>query len=213
VTHQELHKSSLREGAKALITERIVTGVYAPGDRIVESRIARELGVSQAPVREALRELATIGLVDAVANRGVVVREIDADELGSAFVIRAAIEELAVRRVAREGGDKVIPLLEAEIRAMRSAHVDQDVAAHASHSAEFHRTIIRASENRLLLWVWEAMSFHTRTLITHVHNDIDMKSNADAHQVIVEAIRAGDEASAGDLMRSHVESYAELPST
>ena len=100
-----LQRSSLRERIKDVMLQRIVAGVYAPGSRLVETRIAQELGVSQASVREALRDLEHIGCVVYEPYRGCSVRSFSIDELLEAFPVRAALEGLAARLAAEQMGD------------------------------------------------------------------------------------------------------------
>ena len=88
----DLLRSSLRERIKDLMLQRIVSGEYAPGERLVETRIAQELGVSQASVREALRDLEHIGCVGYEPYRGCSVRKSRPAELLEAFPVRAALE-------------------------------------------------------------------------------------------------------------------------
>src|SRR3954447_6314261 len=93
-------RSVLRDQVKDVIVERILDGTYAAGERIVEMRVAEELGVSQAPVREALRELELLRLVVSEPCRGARVREITTDELAEISPGRAALEEVAARAAA-----------------------------------------------------------------------------------------------------------------
>jgi DNA-binding GntR family transcriptional regulator len=205
----QLAKPSLRESVRDLLLERIVGGTYRPGDRIVESRVARDLGVSQAPVREALRELATIGLVKSLPNRGMAVQRIDEEDIRAMFTVRAAIEEVGAGQAATRAASDT-DVLYAEIDAMKEAQANGDIVAHASHSAAFHRHVVRASGNELLLLIWDTLSFHARTVMTHVRNDIDMAANAESHRCIADAISAGNPDEAAALMRNHVLSYREL---
>src|SRR5919198_819337 len=110
----------LREQVKELILERILNGTYAPGERLVETRIASELGTSQAPVREALRDLELLRFVESEPFRGARVREVSEDELIEIYPVRAAIEEVAAREAAVRLDGRVEEL-EAELDAMRSA--------------------------------------------------------------------------------------------
>jgi DNA-binding GntR family transcriptional regulator len=93
-------RSSLRERIKDLMLQRIVSGEYAPGERLVETRIAQELGVSQASVREALRDLEHIGCVSYEPYRGCSVRTFSTEDLLEAFPVRAALESLAAQLAA-----------------------------------------------------------------------------------------------------------------
>ncbi|MFF2074018.1 GntR family transcriptional regulator [Kitasatospora sp. NPDC058162] len=103
-----LSRVPLGEQVHGLLLEGLLGGRWQPGDRIVERRLAAELNVSQAPVREALRSLQTLGVLDAEPNRGVRVREIGPAELREVYQVRAALErpaaEAAAVRLAGETG-------------------------------------------------------------------------------------------------------------
>src|SRR5881275_375542 len=88
-------RTVLREQVKRLLLERILAHEYAPGERLVETRIAAELGTSQAPVREALRDLELLRFVESTPFRGARVREVSQEELLEIYPVRAAIEEVA----------------------------------------------------------------------------------------------------------------------
>ncbi|MGH3034284.1 MAG: GntR family transcriptional regulator, partial [Gaiellaceae bacterium] len=92
-----LSRTVLREQVKEVLLARILDGTYAPGDRLVETRIAQELGTSQAPVREALRELELLRFVESKPYVGARVRELSEEELAEIYPVRAAIEEVAAR--------------------------------------------------------------------------------------------------------------------
>ena len=113
-----IRRTVLRDEVKSVLLQRIVSGYYAPGDRLVEIRIAQELGVSQAPVREALRDLESVRFVESAPFRGARVRQISDAELIEVYPIRGALEEVAVVEAARRmGGD--VSALEAELAGMR----------------------------------------------------------------------------------------------
>jgi DNA-binding GntR family transcriptional regulator len=136
-------RTVLRDQVKTVLLERILAGRYAPGERLVETRIAQELGTSQAPVREALRELELLRFVQSAPFRGSWVREVSDDELVEVYPIRAALEEVAAREAAKNlGGD--VAALEAEVRAMATA---ADVQEQVEHDVRFHRLIVEASGN------------------------------------------------------------------
>jgi DNA-binding GntR family transcriptional regulator len=95
--HAAISRSVLSDQVKDRLLQAILDGRYPPGARIVETRVARELGTSQAPVREALRDLEALGVVETAAFRGARVRRPSAAELLEAFAIRAELESLAAR--------------------------------------------------------------------------------------------------------------------
>src|SRR5947209_6001313 len=131
----------LREQLKELILERILNETYRPGERLVETRIAAELGTSQAPVREALRDLELLRFVESEPFRGARVRDVSQEELIEIYPVRAAIEAVAAREAAeRLDGD--VEALEAELEAMRAAAETGDLHEQVEHDVAFHRLIV-----------------------------------------------------------------------
>ena len=149
-------RTVLREQVKEVLLERILRGELRPGDRLVETRIAQELGTSQAPVREALRDLELANLVESEPFRGARVRGVSDDDLLQIFPVRAALEELAAKEATRRlGGD--VSVLEAEIAAMRAAAKKGDTRTQLACDIAFHRAVVEASGNRVLLQAWLAL--------------------------------------------------------
>ena len=116
-----LRRTTLRDEIKDRIVERILDGTYGPGDRIVESQVATEFGTSQAPVREALRELEAMRFVETQPHRGARVREVTSDELIQIYPVRAALEEVAGREAAVRMSDEQLSALADELAGMRQA--------------------------------------------------------------------------------------------
>src|SRR3981081_2451928 len=132
-----VRRTVLREEVKNVLLERILSGHYAPGERLVETRIAQELGVSQAPVREALRDLESVRFVETVPFRGARVRAISDAELIEVYPIRGALEEVAAREAAKRlQGD--VSALEEELQAMARA---RDLREQVEHDVRFHQLI------------------------------------------------------------------------
>ena len=199
-------RTVLREQVKELLLERILAHVYAPGDRLVETRIAQELGVSQAPVREALRELETLRFVESSPFKGAWVREISDDELAEIYPIRAALEDVAARAAAlRLAGD--VTALEREIRGMEQA---KDVHEQVEHDVRFHRLIVDASGNARLIELWASLQVEARTMITALRTGLDAGEVARRHEPIVEALRRQDADAAGQRIRAHVEEFGRM---
>jgi DNA-binding GntR family transcriptional regulator len=196
-------RTVLRDQVKTLLLERILSGVYAPGDRLVETRIAQELGTSQAPVREALRELELLRFVESASFRGTWVREVSDDELIEVFPIRAALEEVAAREAATRLNGEVGDL-EAEIEGMANA---RDVREQVEHDVRFHRLIVEASGNSRLVEIWDSLQVDARTTITALGTGVSPAEAAALHRPIVEALRRKNAKAAGREIRSHVETF------
>ena len=199
----------LREQVKELILERILDGTYRPGERLVETRIAAEFGTSQAPVREALRDLALLRFVESEPFRGARVREVSQEELVEIYPVRAAIEEVAGREAATRL-DGEVELLGAEIDAMHRAADASDLHAQVEHDVAFHRLIVEASGNRILLETWLSLGIEARTIVTAMRAGLDGHEIAERHRPVLEALRARDPELAGTTLRRHVEQFGEL---
>jgi DNA-binding GntR family transcriptional regulator len=199
-------RAVFREQIKDVLMQRIVDGYYEPGQRVVELRIAEEFGVSQAPVREALRELEILRLVESEPFRGARVRAIRAEEIAESYPVRAALEELAAKLAAERLAGAAAPL-ETEIRAMRAAALDGDLRAFVRHDVAFHRVFVDASANRTLVEVWESLHVDLRTRFTLIQRLGDLADVAESHVPIMEALDAGDAPRAGRLVREHIEGF------
>src|SRR3954447_16808654 len=115
-----ISRTVLREQVKDVLLQRIASGELQPGERLVETRIAQELGVSQAPVREALRDLELLRFVESEPFRGSRVREVSDQELIEVYPIPRALEDVAARGAAVRLDGKV-KALEKEVQAMAQA--------------------------------------------------------------------------------------------
>lgn len=196
-------RTVLREQIKEILLERILRGELEPGERLVETRLARELGTSQAPVREALRDLQLMRLVESEPFRGARVRGVDDSQLLPVFPVRAALEELAAREAARRE-DRDIDVLERELDAMRRAAVREDWRTQISHDLAFHRAVVEMADNEPLLQSWLVLGVEVSTAFAVYWTFWDQADLAEFHVPIVEAIRAGDSARAGAEARKHV---------
>jgi DNA-binding GntR family transcriptional regulator len=210
VTEAPFTRSNLREQIKDVILQRIVSHEYPPGVRLVETRIAQELGVSQAPVREALRDLEQLGCVVHEPYRGCSVRAFSAEELLEAFPVRAALEALAARLAAeRMTEDELLRLAELLGR-MRDAARRGDAHAQSQANASFHATIVRAARNATLERQWSLLEPYSRTYLTVSQPGLDLLALSERHVPILEALRARDGDAAAEAMHRHLMDAAEL---
>lgn len=200
----------LREQVKEVVIERIINGQYAPGDRVVESHLAAEFGVSQAPVREALRDLEAMRFVEYEPYRGSRVRRVTEEELAEIYPVRAALEELAGATAAGRMTGDVLAQLGQELAAMRDAAHGGDRRRLLVHDARFHEIIVEAAGNQTLLDMWTGLRIHARTLVSLLRGEEDLVAVAETHTAILDALRAGDPAAAGCQMRRHIESFGAL---
>ena len=204
------NRSSLREQIKDVILQRIVEGSLEPGSRIVETRIAQELGVSQGPVREALRDLEQLGCVVHEPNRGCSVRDFSLEELLEAFPVRAALEALAARLAAERITKAELAELEQLLERMTKAARRGDAHDQSQANASFHATIVRAARNPTLERQWQMLEPYSRTYLTVSRPGIDLVFLSDRHIPILNALRSRDPAAAAQAMQEHLMGAADL---
>jgi DNA-binding GntR family transcriptional regulator len=203
---RSVRRTVLREEVKSVLLERILSGYYEPGDRLVEIRIAQELGVSQAPVREALRDLESVRFVESAPFRGARVRQGSDEDLMEVYPIRGALEEVAAREAAKRlDGD--VAALEVELAHMREA---QGVREQVEHDVRFHQLIVEASGNRRLLELWNSLQVETRTAVTALRTGLTPSDAAELHAPIIEALRQRRAGAAGRAMRGHFEHFGRM---
>jgi DNA-binding GntR family transcriptional regulator len=188
--------------AYQMILGAIDTGIYRPGDRLVESELAERFGVSRTPIREALQRLETQSLL-ARDGRSLIVASLDHNEMADLYVVRSELEGLAARLAARHATEEEVRVLQ------RMVEEDQarlnDPAALARSNRQFHRQVHLASHNRFLVQqldlVYRSMALMaTTSLAIEGRGEIAQAE----HGRIVEAIAAGDGDKASAAFRAHI---------
>jgi DNA-binding GntR family transcriptional regulator len=210
VSESSVKRLPLRHQIKDAIIERIVAGKLRSGDRLVEMKIAAEFGTSQAPVREALRELEAIGFLSATPHRGAFVRDFWRQGLKEFYAVRGALEESATRQAMPMQPD-VLEQLESELAAMHAAALANDLEGIAAHSVAFHETIVKAAHNELLYTVWKSLCIETRTTVTLMAAGDNLVELADSHRAIIDTIKSGDVEAACRAARDHQDVFEHLP--
>lgn len=195
----------LREDIRDQLIEEILGGRLAPGDRLVETRIAQEYGVSQAPVREALRDLEMFGFIVSSPFRGAIVRQISVEDLVQIYPIRAVLEGLAARDAATRIDASGIKRLENLLVVMKNAAARGDSRAAVDADFAFHLAIVEASGNWLLKQFWERMRLATTTFLTVSKSHRSLNEIAERHAPVLEALRAHSAEDAELAMRRHIE--------
>jgi len=204
-----ISRTVLREQVKDVLLQRIASGELEPGERLVETRIAQELGTSQAPVREALRDLELLRLVESEPFRGSRVRKFGEEEMTEVYPVRAALEELAAR-LATVNLDGDVSALEVELEAMKRAVKRDDTKSLVDHDIAFHRLIVEAARNSVLEQCWESLGVESRITISLYGTYMNPRQAAERHVKLIDAIRSGNAAAAGREGRKHVEVSARL---
>ena len=204
-----LERRVFRDEIREQLIEDILNGRLAPGARIVETRIAHQFGVSQGPVREALRDLELFGFVVSSPFRGTQVRKMSTEELLEIYPIRAALESVAARAAAVRIDQATLAHLEELIGVMREAAVRDDHPAEADADHRFHHAIVKASGNRMLEHMWQTMRLSITTCLTLSITHRSLHEIAERHVAVLEALRSGDPDRAESAIRRHIEEPGE----
>jgi DNA-binding GntR family transcriptional regulator len=203
VTGKLLLRSVLADQVRDRLLEAILSGEYAPDSRIVETQVARDLGTSQAPVREALRGLEALGVVEITPFRGARVRRPTRRELLEAYAVRSALEALGARLAVPRLTDQELDELAANVEAMQAAARDDDGRRLAEFDARFHGRILEIAENGTLAKLWRSLEPFSRTYITLVVPGADPQWSADLHVPILAALRARDAEAVVSALERH----------
>lgn len=198
---------SLAEQIAARLSERIVSGAYAPGQRVMEQAIADEFAVSRGPVREALRLLEKDGLLTILPRRGAQITQLTADEVKEIFEIRAMLNGLRDRLIAEDPQRaRILPALEAEV-ANLARHARDAAAgeAYVETVARIDDLLSRALANRRLKMILNSLMLQTlryRQLGLSTHER--RRQSVQNWQKLVKAIRDGDGDEAERIARRRV---------
>ncbi len=201
---------SLSEQVRNYILAKIARGKLAPGDRVVEARIAEELKVSSIPVREAIRELIAKRILEYTVHKGARVRQVSMAETVDALHVKAVLEALAARLAGAKLKEQV-PRLRGYVKPIIESALRHDYVEYQNQNQHFHGTIVRASGNQILVNLWDSLAFEVRTrFIMDYLQMVDAAELAREHDDIVQAIESGDtEQGVASLLLSHANGLVE----
>lgn len=188
------------------ITDAIATGQIESDNKLVEARLAEQLGVSRGPVREAFRRLEQMGLVEKIPYRGTFVTELNPQDIRDLYLVRAVLEGLAARTLAERRNAKDAERLQECLSQMQQAIKEERPSELFLRDAAFHDALIALTENRLLAEAWQPVSVHMKRIILlkreRPYRTLDEVVNV--HRPLIEAIVAGDPDRAEEETRRHV---------
>jgi len=190
----EFRTALISDQVYALIRRGIVNQELSPGDRVVESDIARRLGVSQAPVREAVKRLAHEGLLNHIPRRGNFVTSISKEESEQAKQVRVPLERLAGRLAAQRIDEAGLARLDTIVDRMRLAVDADDIDGFRDLDVDFHRSVAEIAGNPFLMRVWDVMepSLRALHLIADPLFEGDWQAVVRYHRQLVQLLREGD---------------------
>ncbi len=199
-------KETLRSNIRDYIQQQIAEGVYRPGDRIVETRLAKELNVSQAPVREAMLELSTIGMLEERPYSGTYVRNFTAAEIEDIFEARAFIEEYAAKRAASGATEEQLEEMRALLVRMDPK---QELREFVHLDKEFHGLVMDAAGSPALKRVWNLLRMAEWTYLCAAITAFSLDDLIGQHWKIFRYLEAREDSSAGAYMFLHIKGFGD----
>ncbi len=188
----------------------ILKGELRPGQRITEPAIAAKLGVSRVPVREALRELESAGMVESRKHTGVFVRQLSPQETADLYELRAVLDAFAGKRAAENPATQLIAALASHLAAMDKAAGAGDFSAYYDANLHFHWEIVSAAGNAQIIETYRGIvqKLHLARL-TNLSSTAGIEASVREHRAIFDAIRQGKPADCEALMAHHVKAAKE----
>ena len=188
-----------------LLKSRIIKGSFKPGEKLFETKIAEQLGVSRTPVREALRQLATAGFVKMSPNQVIVVNDISIKDLREVLQIRGVLEGLASRLATNLMTEEKINELENCNKNMEKYLVQNNILAFSKESDKFHQLILSTCGNDRLVHVRKNLAeqiYRFRNISLHIPGRLE--SALKEHKEIAEALKQKDANRADAMSQKHI---------
>lgn len=202
-----LPSRTLADRAAEMLRERILAGDFTSGDRLVEARVAQQLGISRGPLREALKQLAAEGLVREEPRRGTFVSTPTVEAVRESYDLRAALEAKAARLVIANGDPAAVQALRRAAERIDAASLAGDLQAVLRTDYEFHETLCRASGNHRLRDAFVRNASVLRILLRlegeRFYRSLDEVSGQ--HRELLSVVEAGDPARADAVVTEHLE--------
>lgn len=171
---ENIRKEKFSNQACKYIQDKIISGELKSGERLVETKVARELGVSQSPVREALRELEVMGLVEIKPYSGCFVLPIDETKLQQIYSLRSLLECFAAQEGIKNISDSELDTMSEALKQMEIASANEDKAELSRYDVMFHSTIVESAKNEILEKMWKLVGAAQWTSVTiSVHDNMD----------------------------------------
>lgn len=202
----QIQNKSLREHVLETLHNAIVNGELKPGQTLVEAELAAQLGVSRAPLREAINILSAQGLVEIVPYHGTTVKRLSRKDVEELYAVRSLMEGFAIQHVILSGDtDVVVRELRAICDDMLKAADNGDLRMVNQIDRQFHSTLVASSRNDLLLMLWSTVSLRVRQVMSlRNRSKGNLHEIARNHLLILEVIERKDAAEAVKLIHHHI---------
>lgn len=198
---RKVFKDLIREA----IYEAIVDGELKPGDRIIEAEWAEKLGSSQAPVREAIRDLEGYGVVESAPFKGAVVRVVGKKEMDEIHMVRAGLETAALKKVIAEAPDDFVKKSKRTLDEMKKAAKANDFESFLDKDYEFHKAFVDFADIPDLTKMWNMCNIRIWTKYGATYSKRDLIELAGNHEAIYKKIEERDPTEIFETVSRHFE--------
>lgn len=202
-----LKRRVLRDDVAEYLMESILTGVFSPGDKIVESKLARELAISQGAVREAIRDLIAQGVLETEPYKGTRIRTLTKEQLTDYYDVRTEIEAIAVRWSIIKYNSAYLDLhfLESCVENMAVCVSNNDTKSMRKHDMAFHHAIVHGAHSESLLKAWNSLgNYYWSYIAVHYDHAASLLPNqVEKHRAMYEAIASADVTAYTQCVRGH----------
>lgn len=188
----KLVRNLLRDEIRVAIQEAIYENQLKPGERVVETRWAKELGVSKAPVREAIRELEAMGLIETRPYQGSFVRHPSAKDIVDASKVRQSLEALGMREAAIRIKDDDLNVLWKILNQMEASAAQSEFEEYIEYDMQFHKLIMKLADNDILYRVWQQSRIAEWTKVVTRMSKQSLDALAARHEAIYKALESRD---------------------
>lgn len=207
-TYQTIDYTDLTEQTYRILKDKILRNQLQPGEQISVPEVAQALGVSRTPVTDALKRLASDGLVDIFPRRGTFVTQLTARDVEEIFDIRLMIELYAAEFVFETGVVELcLEALQAPMSGMEQAITGthfQDYEAFTANDQNFHTALITLTSNNRLIRTYTRLHVHTHGARIHYLDGDNAQQTHNEHKAIVEAFKRGSVDQAKATLRTHI---------
>ena len=198
--------STIRRKIYHFLREQLLSGELQPHQHLIEAKIARDIGTSRTPVREALHSLELEGLIESIPRVGYVVKPISEQEVEEICEIRMAIEGVAARWAIEKAHKKLVDELAKNVSLAEEKISKGDVRAFVDMDAQFHEIISKFSGSKRLLELAQTLRRHMlRYRIQSIYSVDNVLRAIEGHKGIVQAIKKRDPEEVTQAIRHHME--------
>ena len=209
---QRLQPVTLVDRAAEAIIAAAASGLLLPGDRVVEAEVARSLGISRVPVREALRMLESQGIVTNEPYKGLRLMRVDADHLKNVLTVRVALESAAVQEILsrRDGRRELVKRLTGRLHEMENSVKSDAAYLFASADTNFHRELCMLSRNEVLCRMWEQIARQLTIYVGLSTLTKDREGIVDEHRRLISVLADGKLDQIVRALEDHIRAQNEI---